>query len=160
MKTTYLFPNRLRMISGILFVVSFFCYLGYYLFDTTLNLDLKVKVIAIMGDNGLMTPTVSFGLIKNYILDEILMLIIIPSGIVYAFSKEKHEDEMVAAIRLNALAWATIANYGIILFLYMFIYGFPFLNVMMATLFSQLIIFITLLRYKMFRFRKSAGYEE
>lgn len=158
MKTTYLFPNRLRMISGILFVVSFLCYLAYYIFD--FNFDLKASVFAILSDEGFLKPAESYSLIKTYIFDEILMLIIIPSGVVYAFSKEKHEDEMVAAIRLDALAWATIANYGIILFLYMFIYGFPFLNVMMAALFSQLIIFITLLRYKMFRFRKSAGYEE
>lgn len=160
MKTTYLFPGKYRRMTGILFVLSFFCYVCYYIFDVHGGLDLKTKVFALIGDNGIMTPRMYVALIDNYILDEILMVIIIPSGIIYAFTKEKHEDEMVAAIRLHSLAWATIINYGIILFLYLFIYGFSFLNVMMAALFSQLVIFIILLRYNIYRFYKSAGNEE
>jgi len=79
-------------------------------------------------------------------------LFVLVSGIVFAFSKEKHEDEMVQSIRLNSLAWATIANYSILLLCYLFVYGFPFTNVLMAAMFSQLIIFILLFRYKMYRF--------
>lgn len=160
MKTNYLFPHRLRVISGLLFISSFLLYVGYYVFDSYIAFDAKAKVFALIGDTGIMTPTIYIGLIDNYIIDEILMLVIIPAGIVYAFTKEKHEDELVAAIRLHSLAWATIANYGIILFLYLFVYGFPFLNVIMGAMFSQLLIFIVVFRYKIYRFQKSAGYEE
>lgn len=42
----------------------------------------------------------------------------------------------------------------------MFIYGFPFLNIMMVALLSQLIIFIVLFRYKMYRFYNTRQDEE
>ena len=67
----------------------------YYIFDVHAGLDLKTKVFALIGDNGIMTPTMYIALIDNYILDEILMVILIPSGIIYAFTAEKHEDEML-----------------------------------------------------------------
>jgi hypothetical protein len=77
------------------------------------------------------------------------MCLTIIAGIIFAFSKEKHEDEMVAAIRLHSLAWATIVNYAILLLSYLLIFDIAFLNVLMAAMFTQLIIFIILFRFKM-----------
>ena len=160
MKTNYLFPNRFKKITGAFFFISSLLYVLYYVLDAHISYDVKVKVFTLMGDEGLMTPTTYIGLIDNYIIDEILMLFLLPTGIVYAFSKEIQEDEMVASIRLHSLAWATITNYGVILFLYLFIYGLPFLNVMMAAMFSQLVIFIVLFRYKIYRFYTTRQDEE
>ncbi|MGQ2983574.1 hypothetical protein [Flavobacterium sp.] len=160
MKTNYLFPHRLKWISGILFIISFFALIAYSSMRNAEDLPLNVWVFAIIGDNGFFGPADYFIITRNPILDELLVLLVIVSGIIFAFSKERHEDEMVASIRLHSLAWATIANYGILLFCYLFIYGFPFLNVLMGAMFSQLVIFIILFRYKMYQFNNSRQDEE
>jgi len=157
MKTSYLFPHRFKAVSGLVFLMSFVLLVVLY---TTIGdaLQINAKVFALVTDIDVATDNFMFGDIKyftwvtNSITDEICMLFVLVSGIVFAFSKEKHEDEMVQSIRLNGLAWATIANYSILLLCYLFVYGFPFTNVLMAAMFSQLIIFILLFRYKMYRF--------
>jgi len=159
MKTTYLFPNRLKMLSGVLFVISFVVLTALFVFDAYDQFKIKTTVFALFDDAVIGDP-VYFGFTKNNISDELLMAIVLCSGIVFAFAKEKPEDEMVATIRLHSLAWATIANYGILLFCYIFIYGLTFLTVLMVAMFSQLLIFIVLFRYKMYRFYNSQQYEE
>lgn len=162
MKTNYLFPHKWKIISGILFLISFVLLTVYFILnDHPENpLGYTTTVFALFDDSGFDGPTVFFGLTKTCITDEVLVLFTIVSGLIFAFSKEKHEDEMVASIRLQSLAIATIANYLIILFCYTFIFGFLFFNVMMAALFSQLLIFIVLFRFKMYRFYNTRQDEE
>ena len=159
MKTNYLFPHRLKWISGIVFVISFALLTGYYIFDAYMWPEYNLKVFTIFGNDGFLVENVFFTSIENSVLDELLMLLVIPSGIVFAFSREKHEDEMVASVRLHSLAWATIVNYGILLFCYLLIYGVPFLNILIGAMFSQLLVFIIVFRYKMYQFN-SGRYEE
>lgn len=159
MKTNYLFPHKWKTVSGILFFLSFVGLAMLFILDKS-TFEFKAKVFAFIGQKDLLGDYVFLSVIEQSITDELLMLILIPSGIMYAFAKERHEDEMVASIRLHSLAWATIVNYGIILFSYMFIYGFPFLNVMMVALLSQLLIFIAVFRYKMYRFYNTRQDEE
>jgi hypothetical protein len=162
MKTSYLFPNRLKLVSGVLFVASF------VLLTIVLKHEdeyaVNAKVFAVISDNNIPSPifagTQYFKWIDNSITDELLMLVFIASGIVYAFCKEKHEDEMVAAIRLKSLAWATIANYAIFLLAYLFVYGRQIFSVILHASFSQLLIFIVLFRINMYRFNKFAANEE
>lgn len=160
MKTTYLFPHKLKVLSGILFVISLITLVGFYVTDKFATFEIKSKVFAIFGNDGFLGKSDWFMWIENSILDEILMVFVIVFGLLFAFSKEKHEDELVASIRLHSLAWATIVNYTILLLCYLFVYGMPFLNVLNVAMFSQLLIFIILFRYKMYRFKKSAGHEE
>lgn len=159
MKTNYLFPSKLKVPCGIAFAVALFLYVALYVLDAHISLDFKTHVFTLMGNDGFFGATTYIGLIDNYILDEILMFFVLTCGIVFAFSRERHEDELVASMRLHSLAWATIANYGIMLFCYLLIYGLPFLNVLMAAMFSQLLIFIMLFRYRMYRFYNSSNEE-
>lgn len=160
MKTPYLFPHKLKVVSGVLFVISLIVLVGFYVTDQFATFEIKSKVFAVFGDTGLLGESDWFMWIETSVLDEILMAFVIVFGLLFAFSKEKQEDELVASIRLHSLAWATIANYTILLLCYLFIYGVPFLNVLNVAMFSQLLIFIALFRYKMYRFQKSAGHEE
>ncbi|MES2487365.1 MAG: hypothetical protein V4581_15645 [Bacteroidota bacterium] len=160
MKTSYLFPNRFKLISGVLFAVSLALFVTYYCADKYLDFEYKTQVFAIVGDTGLLGDSDWFGWVENSIIDEILFTIVITSGLIFAFSKEKAEDEMVASIRLNSLVKATIANYVILLFLYLTVYGFSFLTVLNGAMFSQLLIFIVLFRINMYRFNKFATNEE
>ncbi|MHA3788424.1 hypothetical protein ACX0HA_09465 [Flavobacterium hauense] len=159
MKTNYLFPHKWKAISGILFFLSFIGLAMLFILDKS-TFEFKANVFAFIGQKDILGDYVFLSVIEESITDELLMLFLIPSGIIYAFSKEKQEDEMVASIRLHSLAWSTILNYSIILFCYMFIYGFPFLNIMMVALLSQLLIFIALFRYKMYRFYNTRQDEE
>lgn len=160
MKTNYLFPNRLKHISGLVFVVSLLLLITLFALDEFDNFKIEAPVFAILDDAVFGAKAVYFGMTTNSITDELLMIMILCSGIIFAFSKEKHEDEMVSAIRLHSLAWATILNYSILLFCYIFIYGLPFLNVLMAAMFSQLLIFIALFRYRMYRLYNTRQHEE
>ncbi|AWH84513.1 hypothetical protein HYN59_04995 [Flavobacterium album] len=158
MKTNYLFPYKWKAASGIVFTLSFACLCLVFFFDKA-DFEIRANVFAIIGQQDL-SDNIFFSVIEDSITDELLMLLLIPFGIIFAFSKEKQEDEMVSAIRLNSLAWATIANYSILLFCYLFIYGFPFLNILMGAMFSQLVIFIILFRFKMYHFYNSRQDEE
>jgi hypothetical protein len=159
MKTNYLFPHRLKLISGLVFTLSVIMYIVNLATDYNETFKLEASVFAILS-GGFQEENVVFGIIRDNIVDEIIMLFIISSGLIFAFSKEKQEDELVSNIRLHSLAWATIANYCILLFCYLFIYGFPFLNVLMVAMFSQLLIFIILFRYRMYRFYNTRQNEE
>lgn len=160
MKTNFLFPYRLKTISGILFSISFVLLALFYSVAEFSDFEIKAKVFALFGDTGLLGNNESFFWLETSVTDELLMLFVIPFGLIFAFSKEKHEDEMVSAMRLNSLAWATIINYVIILLGYLFVYGMAFLNVLMVAMISQLLIFILLFRFKIYRFYKTAAHEE
>jgi hypothetical protein len=67
------------------------------------------------------------------------------------FSKEKNEDEFIANLRLSSLLWAVLVNYGLLLLAFVFVYGFPFLNVMVYNMFTVLIIFIARFNYILHR---------
>lgn len=159
MKTNYLFPHKMKLISGVLFVVSL-ALLIVYVSREDIDLTLNSKVFAIISESVLGPGPVYFQVTEDNVIDELLMVLILCSGIVFAFTKEKDEDEFVASIRLHSLAWSTILNYSILLFCYLFIYGLPFFNVLIVAMFSQLLIFIILFRYKMYRFYNTRQNEE
>lgn len=161
MKTSYLFPYRFKKISGVVFWVSFLLSSILIIFNNYATFEIKGKVFAIVADYGILGKNNGwFSWIEDSITDEILFILLIVSGLVYAFSKEKTEDEMVSKIRLDSLVWATYFNYIVILLCYMFVYGFAFLNVMMIALFSHLLFFIIRFRWMMYRQNKSVSYEE
>lgn len=160
MKTIYLFPYRFKKISGIIFGIVLALLSFYFMFEQYGYFEIKTKVFAIISDNGLFSDNGWFSWTENSIVDEILFILLIASGLVYAFSKEKTEDEMVSKIRLDSLVWATYFNYISILLCYMFLYGFAFLNVMMVALFSHLLFFIVRFRWVMYKQNKSLSYEE
>lgn len=161
MKKSYLFPYRFKRISGIVFwtvlIVIIYSFLDY---NTIIENDFFYSKIFAVADTGFLSEKVIFGITKNYILDEMLFLLLLVSGLTYAFSKEKTEDEMVSKIRLDSLVWATYFNYILILLCYMFLYGFAFLNVMMVALFSHLLFFIIRFRWMMYKQNKLSYHEE
>ena len=78
---------------------------------------------------------------KNNIMDELLVILIITSGLFHTFTKEKQEDEMVNALRLAAMKWALIANFTMILLGTILIYGIAYFQFMSFSLFSLLVIY-------------------
>ena len=94
------------------------------------------------------------------LLNNIAIIGIISGGILATCSCEKVEDEMVRQIRLNSLLIALYVNYAVLILCSLFIYSLDFLYVMMYNMFTMLIIFMAVFRYKMWRTKKGVEDEQ
>lgn len=157
MKTNYLFPNKFKKLGwAILIPVTVFGILDLF-FDYEPQF-LNVDVLSLFGSG--FGKNHFFEIIQNNIFNEILGILMIVSGLLVAFSKEKVEDEFIAKIRLESLVWSVYVNYGILLIALIFIYGIPFLWVMIVNIFTILLIFIIRFNIQISRLKKSAAHEE
>lgn len=122
------------------------------------GIELKVKVFAI-AETFFIGENVYFDIIETNILDELLIGAIIISGLIFAFSKEKIEDEMTAKIRVESLVWATYANYMVFLFCLFFIYGMVLLSIIIIAFFTHLLFFILRFNWEIYKFNRSTDEE-
>ena len=121
----YLFKNKWKRISGWIFYLSI--PIGIYLlFTDKFEVLMRIKVLSF---DSIFTPpkteniigSLGFRWIENGFLDEILTFIIIVSGIVHSFSKERIEDELISKIRMDSLVMSLYINYGFLIFFNFFI---------------------------------------
>jgi hypothetical protein len=140
MKTNYLLPNNLKSFGWILLIPSTLLGLLITIYDMNYGFfDFRVPALfidEILGKKQL------FGIIENNLLNEIVGIIIIISSMMVAFSKEKVEDEFIAKLRMDSLAWAVYFNQAVLLFSMCFIYDMAFLWVMIFNMFTLLWFFI------------------
>ena len=94
-----------------------------------------------------------FGFIENNVLNEILGVLIIVSGLIVAFSKEFDEDELISKMRLETLVWTIYWNYGILLAAFLLVYDFSFYWVMVFNMFTPLMLFIVRFNWLIRKFR-------
>lgn len=102
----------------------------------------------------------SFSFIKTNITNTLTGVLFIVGALLVIFSKEKNEDEYIAQLRQSSLLWAVLVNYILLLIAFLFIYGTPFLSVMLYNMFTVLIIFIVRFNYVLFRNAKSVADEK
>ncbi|MEC5165270.1 Ca2+/Na+ antiporter [Flavobacterium sp. PL11] len=160
MKTNYLFPYSFKKGSGIILVFSLLALLIISIANRDYDvIQLSVKTFALIYDKAGI-HTAYFGLTENNIIDEIIMTVFIICGLIFAFSKEKIEDEMVSKIRLESLVWATYVNYVILLICVIFIYGLSFLQVMEYNMFTLLLFFIIRFHWTLYKNSKLNNYDE
>lgn len=138
---TNLLSNSFKIPSGIIFYSTLMYGILANIYQDTLLPEFIVSVPNNFGlKDPLFNPTGSFWM-KNNIMDELLVIVIITAGLLYTFSKEKLEDELVNALRLAAMQWALIANFVMIIFGTILIYGLPYFQFMSFSLFSLLVIY-------------------
>jgi len=77
-----------------------------------------------------------------------------------AFSREAHEDEYVAHVRLESLLWAVLINYILLALANILLYGSSFLQVMVYNLFTPLILFIARFHLVIYRQKKQMAHEK
>lgn len=116
-------------------------------------------VFAIYHDDFL-SESHSWSIIKTPILQTLMGVLFIIGALMVGFSKEKIEDEYIAQLRMNALIWAVVINYILLILAFIFIYGTPFLNIMIYNMFTILIIFIIRFHYLLFKHSKKEVYAE
>lgn len=159
MKTNYLFPNSFKKSSGLLFLISLLGIILIPIINKDDNvIELQTNVFALFYDEGIKTK--SMGWIKDDIFPELLGIVLILSGLVFAFSKEKTEDEMISKIRIESLVWATYINYAVLLFCILFIYGFSFFSVMLYNMFTVLFFFIIRFHWMLYKNSQICTHEE
>ncbi|WP_396172283.1 hypothetical protein [Flavobacterium sp.] len=158
MMTNYLFPNRLKKLGWLLFIPSLIGAVLFSIYEPDFEF-LRLKTFAVFNDDFFNSKKF-FNLIENNLIDEILGVLLIVGGLLVAFSKEKIEDEMVAKIRLESLVWATYVNYTVLLACVIFIYGMPFLTVMMYNMFTLLFFFIVRFYWMIYKSSKAIDDEK
>ena len=152
----YLFNNKWKGVSGWIFYLSIS--IGMYLLFTDSFEDLmKIRVFSLFSYETIITTpqteniigSKGFRWIDNGFMDEILTFIIIVSGIIHSFCKEKVEDELISKIRVDSLVLSLYINYGVLLFFNFFVYELSYFYVMVFHLFTILILFNLIFRYKL-----------
>lgn len=148
----YLFSNRYKTISGWIFYIAII--VGLYFFFTDSFDDLLVVPVPDLFDTHSVF-TSGEGPATNGILDELITVLIIVSGLIHCFSKEKVEDELISKIRLDSLIWSLYVNYGLVILATLLIYDFVYFNVLIFNLFTILLFFNLKLRYNLHMHYKS-----
>ena len=148
MNSNILFTHRLKTPALVIFIPSLLAMIGILFFDmdtSGLSLEMELPVITespFMGDRRY------FVWVERDILDLILLSLIIVSGVLYAFSKEPVEDEMIASIRKDSLIWAVYLNYGLLLFSIFAFAGLDLFVILALNILSLLVFFILRFQWK------------
>lgn len=74
-------------------------------------------------------------------------------------SREKIEDEMIGAIRLECLLAALYTSSALLIVATLTVYGMRFLDVMVYNMFTTVIVFLLLFRLRMRKLKKSTADE-
>ena len=105
-----------------------------------------------------------YALVTDYgtgsLVNNIAIIGTVSGAILATCSKEKVEDEMVRQVRLSSLLVALYVNYAVLIICSLFIYDLDFLSVMVYNMFTMLLIFMVVFRYRMWRLNKEAKDEE
>ena len=124
---TPLFPHRFQCIGWVVFAVG--VALGAY--------------SVIKGFDG------------SYLLNNITIISIIVGGLLATCSREKIEDEMTQQLRLSSLLTALYINYAALIVCSLLLYDMDFLSVMIYNMFTPLLIFMVVFRWKIWRMKKA-----
>lgn len=158
MKQKLLLPNRFKRIGWLIFIPA--TLMGVYLvFAESDSLSINSTVFAIYADEFL-GETRYFSFIKTNIVSTLVGTLYIIGGLLVGFSRERNEDEYISSLRLNALLWAVLVNYVLLLFMFVFVYGIGFINVMVYNMFTILVIFIARFNYSLYHNTKTESNEE
>ncbi len=150
MKTNYLLPNKYKKLGWGLFLLGIALHI-FNSFSFINDIFFDMKVLSLFYSKSF------FKVIEDNTLNETIAILIIIGGFLIGFSKEKIEDEFIHKLRYESFVWAIIANYIILLFCIVFIYGEDFLTVMMYNMFTPLLFFI--IRFNFLKLR-SRSHEE
>ena len=152
MTTTFLFPSKFKIFGWILFSVSILTLLLFIATSYAIDSKINASVFAIV-ETPFLGETKYFTTIKNSILDEILLIVIIIGGLLVGFSKTRDEDEYISKIRFESLIWAMYFNFALMLFATIFFYGTIYFYILSANVFSMLLFFIIRFHIKLYQLR-------
>ena len=95
----------------------------------------------------------------SYTLNNLTIISIIVGGILATCSREKIEDELTQHLRLSSLLVALYINYAALVVCALALYDLDFLNVMIYNMFTILLIFMVVFRWKIWRLKRGGDNE-
>ncbi len=160
MNQKLLLPNRFKMIGWTILIPATIA--GIILTTTGYEAEwLNAKVLTLFYDEmGIFSDVMidkfgPFGMIEANITNTLVGVVFLIGGLMVAFSKENHEDEFIANLRLSSLLWSVWVNYILLLIAFLLVYGLAFLHIMIYNMFTILIIFIIRFNYILYKSTKS-----
>ena len=150
----YLFNYKYKKISGVIFYLLI--PVGLFLLLTDRIQDVfVVNVFSIFSYEWIGSERTGFGWIENGLGDEIFTLLIIISGLVNSFSKEKIEDELISRIRLESLSLSLFISFGLIIISTFLVYNLNYMYVLVFNLFLIIFLFNLIFKFILFKHYKS-----
>jgi len=147
---SYLFSNKFKKTSGVVFYLSIL--VGLFLLLTDRILDIfVVNVFSIFSYEWIGSERTGFGWIENGLGDEIFTLLIIVSGVINSFSKEKIEDELISRIRLESLSLSLFISYGLIIISTFLVFNINYMYVLVFNLFLIILLFNLIFKFRLFK---------
>ena len=110
-----------------------------------------VNVFSIFSYEWIGSERTGFGWIENGLGDEIFTLLIIVSGLINSFSKEKIEDELIARIRLESLSLSVFISFGLIIISTFLVFDINYMYVLVFNLFLIILLFNLILKFRLFK---------
>ncbi len=121
---------------------------------------LNLKVPALYTDELLQPEGKWLVWVRNNVLDEIISLVLIVSGLIVMFSAVEEEDEFMERLRLESFRWAVLISYIILMIAIAGFYGLGFLWVMVINIFAVLILFVCRFECLRYRLKKHTEHEK
>ena len=147
---SYLFSNKFKKTSGVVFYLSIL--VGLFLLLTDRIQDIfVVNVFSIFSYEWFGSEPKGFGWIENGLGDEIFTLLIIVSGVINSFSKEKIEDELISRIRLESLSLSLFISFGLIIISTFLVFNINYMYVLVFNLFLIILLFNLILKFRLFK---------
>lgn len=123
-------------------------------FDNELDKIWKVPVYSLFGSESGFLGLGKKGWTETAIFNEVLTVLIVCSGLMASFSKEKVEDELISKIRLTSLSAAIIINYAVLLIANFLTFDLSFLMVLIVFLFAPLVMFNIIFQIRLIKYYK------
>ena len=147
---SYLFSNKFKKTSGVVFYLSIL--VGFFLLLTERLKDLfVVNVFSIFSHEWFGSERTGFGWTENGLGDEIFTLLIIVSGLINSFSKEKIEDELISRIRLESLSLSLFISFGLIIVSTFLVFNINYMYVLVFNLFLIILLFNLIFKFRLFK---------
>ena len=147
---SYLFSNKFKKTSGVVFYLSIL--VGFFLLLTERLQDLfVVNVFSIFSHEWFGSERTGFGWTENGLGDEIFTLLIIVSGLINSFSKEKIEDELISRIRLESLSLSLFISFGLIIISTFLVFNINYMYVLVFNLFLIILLFNLIFKFRLFK---------
>jgi hypothetical protein len=147
---SYLFSNKFKKTSGVVFYLSIL--VGLFLLLTDKIQDIfVVNIFSIFSYEWFGSEQTGFGWIENGLGDEIFTLLIIVSGLINSFSKEKIEDELISRIRLESLSLSLFISFGLIIVSTFLVFNITYMYVLVFNLFLIILLFNLIFKFRLFK---------
>jgi len=159
MKASFLFPYKFKKIGWFIFIPSLFLGICTLAFENFPELTFG-EIYYLFFREKIVDLSCFYELRNSNIIATLIAILIIIGGTFVGFSKMKTEDEFITQMRLNSLVLAVCINNLILVLCLIFVWGFPFLNIMVYNMFTVMFIFIIIFYAKLLKAKKTAKYEK